>query len=125
MTSTKSFIVFSLLAVSCLCQRPSYAGRRPIGYPILGETPISTSNDELGDGLVTEVPKTTERIPIEALGDINLVKRLYKIPLDKQPYWFINWKALDEHRNKPQTYPLRPNNYIHRIHKSNDTVGYK
>lgn len=45
---------------------------------------------------------------MEANGDKNLVDRLSKLPVDKQPFWFINWQALEEQRKKPQTYPLRP-----------------
>ncbi|CAG5020453.1 unnamed protein product [Parnassius apollo] len=118
MTGTKSLIVFSLLAASCLSQRPPYAGSRPIGYPLLGDRTNSSSNDELGNRPVPiEATITTDRLPIEALGDINLIKQLRKYPLDKQPFWFINWEALEENRRNSQTYSLGTNNYIHPVFK--------
>ncbi|KPJ15634.1 hypothetical protein RR48_04851 [Papilio machaon] len=52
---------------------------------------------------------TTQRLPLEAQGDRDLVDRLSKLPLDKQPFWFINWQALEAHRQRPQSYPIRPN----------------
>ncbi|XP_022823133.1 uncharacterized protein LOC111354086 [Spodoptera litura] len=89
-------------------QRPSFAGSRPIGFP---ETPNRTTttvdplSDRFGEG-------TTQRLPIEANGDRDLIDRLSKLPIDKQPFWFINWQALEAHRQKPQTYPQRPNPFI-------------
>lgn len=51
---------------------------------------------------------TTQRLPIEALGDRDLVDRLSKLPIDQQPFWLINWQALEDQRKNPQTYPQRP-----------------
>ncbi|CAH2043440.1 unnamed protein product, partial [Iphiclides podalirius] len=96
-----------LLAASAslvLGQRPFFAGSRPIGYPEI-EKP-STTADELGNRFGEG---TTQRLPVEALGDRDLVDRLSKLPIDKQPFWFINWQAIEAHRQQPQTYPLRPN----------------
>ncbi|CAG5020461.1 unnamed protein product [Parnassius apollo] len=88
------FIAFFLLVASCLGQRPSYAGRNPIGYPSL-ETTTSSSADGLGNRFGND-DGTTQRLPLEALGDRDLVNRLNKLPIDKQPFWFLNWKALEE-----------------------------
>lgn len=55
---------------------------------------------------------TTIRLPLEALGDAELVARLSKLPIDQQPFWLINWKALEANRNNPQTYPQRGNSFV-------------
>ncbi|KPI98640.1 PREDICTED: uncharacterized protein LOC106126583 [Papilio xuthus] len=86
------------------CQRPFFAGSRPIGYPEV-EKP-STTADQLGNRFGEG---TTQRLPLEAQGDRDLVDRLSKLPLDKQPFWLINWQALEAHRQQPQSYPIRPN----------------
>ncbi|CAK1586829.1 unnamed protein product [Parnassius mnemosyne] len=103
-----AFIQFLVMAASAcivLGQRPFFAGSRPIGYPEL-ENKTTTPVDELGNRFGEG---TTQRLPIEALGDRDLVDRLSKLPLDKQPFWFINWQAIEANRQKPQTFPLRPN----------------
>ncbi|CAG5020493.1 unnamed protein product [Parnassius apollo] len=106
--SVMAFIQF-LVVVASACivfgQRPSFAGSRPIGYPEL-ENKTTPPADELGNRFGEG---TTQRLPVEALGDRDLVDRLSKLPLDKQPFWFINWQAIEAHRQKPQTFPLRPN----------------
>lgn len=61
---------------------------------------------------------TTQRLPIEALGDRNLVDRLSQLPKDKQPFWLLNWQALEEHRKNPQTYPQRPSHFNQPLHPS-------
>ncbi|XP_068617849.1 uncharacterized protein [Battus philenor] len=102
-----AYIQFFIMAASAyivLGQRPFFAGSRPIGYPEIEKpsTPAGELGNRFGDG-------TTQRLPLEALGDRDLVDRLSKLPIDKQPFWFINWQALEAHRQQPQTYPLRPN----------------
>lgn len=54
---------------------------------------------------------TTQKLPIEALGDKDLVDRLSKLPKDKQPFWLLNWQALEDQRRNPQTYPQRPSHF--------------
>lgn len=43
---------------------------------------------------------------------MDLVNRISKLPVDKQPFWYINWKALEENRKHPQKYDQRPNVFI-------------
>lgn len=57
------------------------------------------------------VTTTTQRLPIEALGDRDLVDRLSKLPKENQPFWLLNWQALEEQRKNPQTYPQRPSHF--------------
>ncbi|XP_012221456.1 paraneoplastic antigen Ma6E [Linepithema humile] len=60
---------------------------------------------------------TTQRIPfdlpIDAHGDIDLVNRIMTWPRDKQPFWFINWQAIQAHRgdvnNTAQPAETQPN----------------
>lgn len=65
---------------------------------------------------VDDPTTTTQRLPIEALGDRELVNRLSKLPVDQQPFWFINWQALEAMRQKPQTWPQKPNDFIDTQH---------
>ncbi|XP_045537333.1 uncharacterized protein LOC106710265 [Papilio machaon] len=118
----KFFLIFALFVAPSLCQRPAYAGSRPIGYPALEETteaPTSAIVDsKMGSEITTmaTTPRTTTvRLPIEAMGDRRLVEYLLKLPLDKQPFWLINWQKLEDNRTKPKTYPLKPNSYLHHI----------
>lgn len=46
------------------------------------------------------------------MGNRDLVERIKKLPADKQPFWFLNWQALEAHRQNPQTYELKPNVFI-------------
>lgn len=48
---------------------------------------------------------------MQANGDRNLIDRLDKLPLDKQPFWYINWKIAEASINKPLTYPQRPSHF--------------
>lgn len=59
------------------------------------------------------------RLPIEAKGDRELVERLSKLPIDQQPFWLINWRALEEHRKNPQTFDQKPNVFIDPMVNSN------
>ncbi|CAB3253212.1 unnamed protein product [Arctia plantaginis] len=90
-------------------QRPPFAGSRPIGFPELVNRTTTPVPGELGDRFGEG---TTQRLPIEANGDRDLIDRLSKLPIDKQPFWFINWQALEEHRKNPQSYPQRPNGFV-------------
>ncbi|XP_063537485.1 fatty acyl-CoA hydrolase precursor, medium chain [Cydia strobilella] len=100
----------SLLTVHIItCQRGSFAGKRPIGYPeLLNRT--TTTVDPLGNRF-GEGDSTTERLPVEANGDRDLVDRISKFPIDKQPFWYLNWKALEEQRKNPQTFAQRPSQF--------------
>ncbi|XP_013140791.1 PREDICTED: uncharacterized protein LOC106105108 [Papilio polytes] len=96
------YIAFSLLIIGCLSQRPSYAGNRPIGYPAVETTPSSgLLGNRFGDDERLQI------LPLDALNDRDLVMRISRLPLDKQPFWFINWRALEANRRTPQTYEQR------------------
>ncbi|KOB70865.1 Antennal esterase CXE19 [Operophtera brumata] len=59
-----------------------------------------------------DTPTTTIRLPLEALGDAELVKRLLNLPVDQQPFWLINWQALADNRANPQTFAQRENSFL-------------
>ncbi|XP_063829443.1 fatty acyl-CoA hydrolase precursor, medium chain [Ostrinia nubilalis] len=100
-------IIMSLTLVSG--QRPSFAGSRPIGFPEVEKTTTEGLGNRFGED---DVSTTTIRLPIEANGDRDLVDRLSKLPVDQQPFWFINWQAYEAHRQKPQTFPQKPNVFV-------------
>lgn len=67
--------------------------------PPLGSAPAST-------------PTIPQDLPVDALGDIDLINRIKTWPREKQPFWFINWQQIQEHRGDtnnrvqpPQTQP--------------------
>ncbi|CAG9788638.1 unnamed protein product [Diatraea saccharalis] len=103
---TNIFFV-ALFATLAAGQRPTFAGSRPIGYPEV----IKTTTEGLGNRF-GEDDATTVRLPVEANGDRDLVDRLSKLPIDQQPFWFINWQAYEAHRKNPQTYPQKPNIFV-------------
>lgn len=39
------------------------------------------------------------RLPYDAHGDQQLINHLNQLPIDKQPFWFINYQAIEAHRN--------------------------
>lgn len=88
------------LAAITIAQRPSYAGRRPIGRPELAsrfreenETTTVNLNNRLSGG-------STEKIPVDARGDYDLVNRLQEWPREHRPFWLINAEAIEAHRNQ-------------------------
>ncbi|XP_072944753.1 uncharacterized protein [Epargyreus clarus] len=111
-------LVLLMSAMLVSSQRPSFAGTRPIGYPELVNRTTTPSGlvDKFGE-------ETTQRLPIEANGDRDLVDRLSKLPIDKQPFWFINWQAYEANREKPQTYPLKPNPFVETNLQNSNTAA--
>ncbi|CAB3233967.1 unnamed protein product [Arctia plantaginis] len=95
--------------MGCMAQRSPYAGKRPIGYPVIEISTANSLGDRFGDDAVST---TTVKLPVEALGDAELVRRMSKLPIDQQPFWLINWRALEAQRQNPQSFPLKPNTFI-------------
>lgn len=52
-------------------------------------------------------------LPVDAHGDVDLVNRIKTWPRDKQPFWYINWQAIQAHRgdanNDAQPAQMQPN----------------
>lgn len=102
MAISKSILAIALLIVVVNAQRPSFAGQKPIGYPEL-ETDTDLLANRFGED---------EDLPIEAKGDRRLIDRLNKLPVENQPFWFLNWKQYEDLRRKPQNWPQRENSFI-------------
>ncbi|XP_018396971.1 PREDICTED: collagen alpha-2(I) chain-like [Cyphomyrmex costatus] len=71
-----------------------------------------------GDGGFTASPSLSTTInpadlPVDAHGDIDLINRIKTWPRDKQPFWYINWQAIQAHRgdvnNTAQPAQTQPN----------------
>ncbi|CRK86561.1 CLUMA_CG000209, isoform A [Clunio marinus] len=80
-------------------QRGSYAGVRPIENGIKGpfpSPPPTNINNRFGDDSIGN------GLPVDALGDYNLVNKLSQLPLNKQPFWLLNYQHIEAHRNQPQ-----------------------
>ncbi|KPI98642.1 hypothetical protein RR46_04615 [Papilio xuthus] len=107
------YIAFCLLVTGCLSQRPSYAGSRPIGYPEIETTP---SSGLLGNRFGND--ERVQVLPLDALNDRNLVLRISRLPIDKQPFWFINWRAVEANRRRPQTYEQRQSPFLEPINQN-------
>ena len=91
----QSILLLLVLTVPCLCQRPFYAGSRPIGYPEV------EMENRFGDN-------TDKPLPPQLNGDKEYADRLDKLPLDQRPFWYLNKDKYDELMANPQTYPQRP-----------------
>jgi hypothetical protein len=92
-------LILSSLSVMVLisvanAQRGSYAGVRPIINGIKGDfpTPDSGISSRFGGS----------ELPIDALGDVNLVNKLSERPRYQQPFWLLNYEQIEAHRNNPQ-----------------------
>ncbi|XP_019696041.2 glutenin, high molecular weight subunit PW212-like [Harpegnathos saltator] len=57
-----------------------------------------------GSNVITAFPTTTSTtinpadLPVDAHGDVDLVNRIKTWPREKQPFWYINWQAIQAHR---------------------------
>ncbi|KAJ8714968.1 hypothetical protein PYW08_004949 [Mythimna loreyi] len=99
MSSYKVLLALAVVIVVVKAQRPFYAGLSPIGYPAVQTDLIENRFGE------------DEEYPIEARGDKNLINRLDALPVENQPFWYLNWKQYEAFRRNPQNYPQRPNSF--------------
>lgn len=37
-------------------------------------------------------------LPVDAHGDVDLINRIKTWPREKQPFWYLNWQAIQAHR---------------------------
>lgn len=106
-------------AIFCLAQsqRPPYAGSGNRVYPqVLPQyieeqaaaagvgNRINSENDSGSVALASVPARTTSTstippdLPVDALGDVDLVNRIKTWPREKQPFWFLNWQQIQENR---------------------------
>ncbi|KAH8294235.1 hypothetical protein KR054_009630 [Drosophila jambulina] len=55
----------------------------------------SSSNPVTTSGSTT----TPSRLPVDAHGDQEWVNHLSSLPVENQPFWFVNYQAIEAHRN--------------------------
>ncbi|XP_034171750.1 uncharacterized protein LOC117600426 [Osmia lignaria lignaria] len=71
---------------------------------------LSASPEASNASVASTIPPD---IPIDALGDIDLINRIKTWPREKQPFWFINWQQIQKHRgdsnNRAQPAETQPN----------------
>lgn len=94
-------------------QRGSYAGARPSGYKDkFSPNNVDGNQNEIADrfGAANADGVTTQRLPYDAYGDQFLVNRLSELPQDKQPFWLINYQAIEAQRGTPGS-PLLPTRF--------------
>lgn len=80
---------------------------------------VANRIDEKETSTSPRFPSTTvgttipQDIPVDALGDINLINKIKTWPREKQPFWFINWQQIQAHRgdanNPAQPVETQPN----------------
>ncbi|XP_015602497.1 uncharacterized protein LOC107271252 [Cephus cinctus] len=93
-------------------QRSPYAGT-PDRYPVVLPQYIKERQDaavasgislgsRLGNNASTSTTSTTTTVPpnlpVDARGDVDLVNRIKTWPREKQPFWYLNWQQIQEHR---------------------------
>ncbi|KAH8384370.1 uncharacterized protein LOC110177514 [Drosophila serrata] len=47
----------------------------------------------------TGSPQIPSRLPVDAHGDQEWVNHLSSLPVENQPFWFVNYQAIEAHRN--------------------------
>ena len=97
MSTTALFFILAI--VPCFCQRPFYAGIRPVGFPTL---PVNT-------GLLDRFQN--EPIPAQLNGDRITASQLFALPVENQPFYFVNRDQIAALLANPPTYPLRPSTF--------------
>lgn len=84
-------------------QRPSFAGTSPKGFPSLANRFKDPNETATLENRVGETTSTTGRIPVDALGDNQLVNRLNQWPRENRPFWLLNADHIEAARNTNKT----------------------
>lgn len=109
-------------------QRPFYAGTRGTAYNnglVIPpqQAPLDSRFGEENDQIPTnQQGVSTQRIPVEANGDKTLVDILKRRPIDQQPFWLINWMAIEAQKNngRPLQNPSDNNELNSRFGEENE-----
>ncbi|XP_017072273.1 uncharacterized protein LOC108108679 [Drosophila eugracilis] len=62
------------------------------------DSPNQATSSTTGSPATPAAPVLNE-LPVDAQGDRELVNYLSQLPVESQPFWFINHKAIEAHRN--------------------------
>lgn len=92
------FIILGLIMATS-AQRPPYAGSSPKGSPTLANRFKDPNEPEVLENRIGETTSTTGRIPVDALGDSQLVNRLNQWPKENRPFWLVNAEHIEASRN--------------------------
>ncbi|EDX11399.1 uncharacterized protein LOC6739019 [Drosophila simulans] len=81
--------------------------RPPMGVPLVHpstpeELSASYSPVNKAAGFPTQTAPDNSRLPIDARGDRDWVNRLKQLPVDQQPFWLVNYQAIEAMRNSPR-----------------------
>lgn len=118
----------AMIIVNTHCQRPPYAGTSNHHHHILPQYLENKENSTDQLSVVNRVdgsppmmmpeprPERPYRdpayLPPQAAGDWNLVDLISTWPEERQPFWYINWKKIQEHIGGKQPpaslFPLKP-----------------
>lgn len=100
-TTLKSYL-FAVVAISLsAAQRSPYAGGRPQGYkdkytPQTAEV-IANRFGEQSQAAAA----TGQQLPHAAHGDATYVQLLNSLPIDRRPFWFVNYQAIEAAQQQP------------------------
>ncbi|XP_031834578.1 uncharacterized protein LOC116427885 [Nomia melanderi] len=119
-------ILFAVLYLA-QSQRPPYAGsadrnRYPQVLPqYIQEQAVAMAalGNRIGVDAQSSRPTTTTTtvnpldLPVDALGDVDLINRIKTWPRDKQPFWYLNWVQIQENRGdtRQRAQPTEQNVY--------------
>ncbi|CAL7936597.1 unnamed protein product [Xylocopa violacea] len=72
------------------------------GSTLLGSALLGSATSGSTTPVITVTTSTIPpNLPVDALGDVALVNKIKTWPRDKQPFWYINWQQIQEHRGDP------------------------
>lgn len=82
-------------------QRPSYASSGPIGRPGLASRFKDDNASSTTVAVVNRVGEdgSTQKIPVDARGDVDLVNTLNTWEREHQPFWLLNADHIEKARN--------------------------
>lgn len=91
-------------------QRPPLSGVPVVNseqnfMPILPKDNDVNFTNRFGGNSNSNVSPDNTRLPYDAHGDVHLVNYLNQLPIDKRPFWLVNYQAIEAHRNGSSLYP--------------------
>ncbi|KAK4881180.1 hypothetical protein RN001_004499 [Aquatica leii] len=98
----KLLIVMVVVIEMVITQRPNYLSGS--SYPQLANRfkPENTEATTIGfNNRLGENSGTTEKIPVDARGDAELINRIKTWPRENVPFWVLNADHIENHRNMP------------------------
>nr|XP_012135215.1 PREDICTED: uncharacterized protein LOC100880895 isoform X2 [Megachile rotundata] len=88
-------------------------GAAPASPTVANRIDANETSKLPGSSSTTSATTIPQDIPVDALGDIDLINRIKTWPREKQPFWFINWQQIQAHRgdanNPAQPVQTQPN----------------